>query len=346
MSVFSPKDKLKYALEQRWSGEGEQEFPDIQQGLIEKYDYIEKFLNEKHHPNVTLGAAIAGDGLLTDHGVEHVQMVMKKAADVLGSKIDELKGYEIFLLLLAIHFHDVGNIYGREDHEQKIGRVIDELDKNLPLDYVEQRYVIDIATAHGGYSEKITKDKDTLRKLEMNGHCNGMSIRPALLAAILRFADELADDISRCSNVMVPKENEVFHAYSESLEPIFIDGETISFRYRIPYEYTQKRLGKKDDEVFLYDEIKTRLAKCMRELEYCRKYAGDYIGITTINVKICIMEKDSTRKCAREQSFRLRLLGYPEPGCTQFENFLEGNQKEDFSNGTELKNAMAGGVSS
>lgn len=343
MNYFNPEDKLKYELEQRWHKKLADQFPDKKPDLIEDFRYIENFLNKKKHPIVTLGAAIAGDGLLTDHGAEHVQMVMKKAADILGAKVAELKGYEIFLLLLAIHFHDVGNIYGREDHEQEIGRAIDELSKSVPLDSIEQRYVVDIATSHGGYSDKITKDKDTLRHLEIKGFCNGLPIRPALIAAVLRFADELADDKSRCFDIAIPKQNEVFHAYSASLEPICIEGETISFRYHISYEHTQKQLGKGDETIFLYDEIKIRLAKCMRELEYCRKYAGDYIGITTINVTICVMGQFSNRKCAHEQTFRLRLLGYPEPGCTQFEAFLENNRIAKFSTGTELKNAMSGG---
>lgn len=343
MSYFNPKDKLRYDLEKRWKEGSDNQFPDLKGDLIKKYDYIENFLNDNHHPNVALGAAIAGDGLLTDHGVEHVQMVMIKAANILGEKVNDLKGYEIFLLLLAIHFHDVGNIYGREDHEQEIGRVIAELGQNLPLDYIEQRYVTDIATAHGGYSEKITKDKDTLRNLEIKVPCNSLFIRPALLAAVLRFADELADDLRRCVHAPIPKKNEIFHAYSASLEPICIVGETILFRYRIAYQHTQEKLGKGDDSVFLYDEIKIRLAKCMRELEYCRKYAGEYIGITTFNVSIGIMGENDSHHPAYEETFRLRLLGYPEAGCTTFEHFLEDNDisrkgaKIHFSNGAELK---------
>jgi hypothetical protein len=174
-----------------------------------------------------------------------------------------------------------------------------------------------------------------------------------MLAALLRFADEISDDFCRAAynNTIIPSKNKVFHAYSETLEPVSISGETIKFHFRIPYKYTQDKLGKGNVSVFLYDEIISRLTKCMRELEYCRKYANGFIAITTLNITIDILEETSPRKVKDKSSFRLRLIGYPDANL-KLEDFLEttincspstNSDAFKYKTGEDLKTAMAGG---
>lgn len=357
---FTVNDGLKYEFERRCNAEshGKQinnqedmtkEFPINKKQLVEKYVSLERILNEKWHPNTTLGAAIQGNGLLTDHGVDHINAVMHHALEILGTSLRYLSGYEIYLLLLAIHFHDLGNIYGREQHEEKIGEVMQSLGEALELDGVEREFVFAIAKAHGGYNDG---DKDTIRYVNVDETCNGVQVRAKMLAAVLRFADEISDDFSRAAydSMNIPKENEVFHLYSKVLEPVSIQGETIKFHFRIPYEYTQNRVGKGDEEVFLYDEILSRLTKCMRELEYCRRYANGFINITTLSVTIDLMSERNILKRKERLSFRLNLLGYPSEKVSNLENYLELNEIENadtqkipkYRSGEELKKAMKG----
>lgn len=359
-NYFTLNDGLKYEFERRFNAEthGKQinnqedmtnEFPINKKQLVEKYVSLERILNERWHPNANLGAAIQGNGLLTDHGVDHINAVMYHGLAILGTKLRYLSGYEIYLLLLAIHFHDLGNIYGREQHEEKIGNVMQNLGEALELDGVEREFVFAIAKAHGGYNDG---DKDTIRYVNVDETCNGVQVRAKMLAAVLRFADEISDDFSRAAydNIEIPKENKVFHLYSKVLEPVSIQGETIKFHFRIPYEYTQNRVGKGNEEVFLYDEILNRLTKCMRELEYCRKYANGFINITTLSVKIDLMSEKSLFKAKERFSFRLNLLGYPSERVSDLENYLEIDEIEGansqnipkYRNGEELKKAMKG----
>lgn len=359
---FNVNDGLKYEFEKRCNAQSHgkeihtqedmrREFPINKKQLVEKYISLERILNDKYHPNATLGAAICGDGLLTDHGVDHVNAVMHHAAEIIGKNAVFLSGYEIYLLLIAIHFHDLGNIYGRKEHEEKIEKVMEELGEALELDNVEKEYVLAIAKVHGGY---VDGDKDTIRYVNVDDVCNGIQVRSRMLAAILRFADEISDDFSRAvySGIEVPKQNEVFHCYSKVLEPVNIQGETIKFHFRIPYKYTQERVGKGEEEVFLYDEILNRLTKCMRELEYCRTYANGFINISTLNVTIDILQKGSFHKRKKSLSFRLSLFGYPNEKVSNIENYIEkdnGECIESFSlpmyykDGEELKMAMKDG---
>jgi hypothetical protein len=356
MSIFEESDELKYIMEQRWITK-RNEFPQSKNDLITKYKYIEDHLNENYHTFVGLGASIAGDGVLTDHGVKHVQNVIDKAWKITKNKTDEFTGYELYILLLAIHFHDLGNISGRKDHEQKIIDIMNEVKTNLPLDIAEQEFVSKIAMAHGGHIPNDKNDKNTLRTLEYETTCNGGKIRPVLLAAILRFSDELADDYNRIiPNIEIPPENQVFQEYSKSLEAIGFSGKTLVFRFRIPYESTQITFKKNNKAVFLYDEILERLLKCLRELDYCSRYSKGFIDIETLSVEIQIREQENSNKVLIRDFFKLCLTGYPKEEAFQLKDFIfiDNNSTTNskipkYSSGEELKNAILelekGGIS-
>lgn len=357
MDYFNKQDYLKYHFEQRYKGNEHidigsnviLEFPTGKNNLVEKYFYLENMLNEDWHKDTNLGAAIKGDGLLTDHGVGHIADVMAHASMLLADNVKKLYGYEIYLLLLAIHFHDLGNIDGREDHEMYIDEVMSKMGDRLPLDIAEKNFVIAIATAHGGY---VDGDKDTIHHVNVDDTCNGVKVRAKLLAAILRLADELSDNFNRSNykGIEIPTENEAYHEYSKSLTPVGIDKETMSFHFRIPYELTQRKIGKGDKKVFLYDEVLARLAKTMRELEYCRSYADSFIQVTTLNVKIDILKPGSQLKVKDTITFRLRLQGYPNSKEKSIKSYLDlpeeqvaGNKREiKYSNGSDLRKAMKG----
>lgn len=354
---YSEKDHLKYEFEVRFRNlkKGKQirnldtfkiEFPNGEGDLVEKYANVERILNSDWHPNVNLGASISDGGLLTDHGVKHIESVMYHAHCILGSKVEFLCGYEIYLLLLAIHFHDLGNISGRERHEEKIVEVIQSLGSSLELDNVEKMWISEIAKSHGGY---VGESKDTIKQIAVDDTCKGIQVRAKVLAAILRFADEISDDFSRSeyAGVDIPKENQVYHLYSQVLEPVSITGETIKFHYYIPYQYTQERVGKGSSEVFLYDEILNRLGKCMREFEYCKRYAGEFLNVSAFDVFIDILQKDNSVKRMDRISFRMGLFGYPDETISTLEHYIDAPEKESpdgniikYGTGEELQKAL------
>lgn len=326
MDYYKKQDGLKYTLQCRNNGsssfEDGREFPKPSFDYTKTFYNIEEFLNTKYHPNVNLGSAISGDGLLTDHGVAHVQDVIRHARDII-TDVNQLTGYEIYILLLAIHFHDVGNINGRKDHEKKIADIIDELDDKLPLSIPEKQFIFDIATAHGGYFEG--NDKDTIKHITADDVYANVKIRPKILAAILRFADEISDDFTRSDvPVDIPKANEIYHEYSKTLDPISVIGDTIRFHYRIPISMTRIKIGKNNGEEFLYDEILERLAKCMRELEYCKKYSNGLIKPNSLSVAIDFIEDSSFRiKQGAGDSFKLSLQGYPDSSIHKLSTYME-----------------------
>ena len=170
---------------------------------------VHNYLNANIHPTVQARGALYDKGVyLTDHGPDHIDLVLKRASALVQTSKSRrtdyetkpqykplIDPYEACLLILAIHFHDVGNIYGRDGHEQRIMKVMETIGPLEPLDVFHKRVIAKIATAHGG---NFNGDRDTIRHVEANEQFDGeIRYRPQLLAAVLRLADELSDDHTR-----------------------------------------------------------------------------------------------------------------------------------------------------
>lgn len=315
--IYNPTDGLKYIMENKENSNIAEQFPpNIPNGaesFSEIFHNIEVTMQEKVHKHVVVGAAGSGDGILNDHGVGHIEMVEERAYKILGNRAEMLSGYEIFFLLLSIHFHDVGNILGREAHEEKIEDVFLALGDQIPIDNTAKRLIRDIAISHGG---KVDGDKDTIAFVPEQIYIDGLPIRAAMLASILRYADEIADDKNRTSAFLldvnaIPAGNKVFHEYSKALEPPVVEGGTLQLQYSLTRNQVITKTTKNDEEVYLYDEILLRVKKCLCELEYCRKYSQGFINLSCITVGISVYSDNGMRELYKD-SFRLRISGYPD----------------------------------
>lgn len=335
---YKQQDGLRYFFEKRVKGEESgvrarsdnlgYDLPGGACDWIEKFYEFETYI-AKFHNNVNLAMAVEGGGLLTDHGPEHINSVMRHVVDIMPDPM-WLTGYEMYILMYAIHLHDLGNITGRSEHEKKIREVMAKLDGRFALSDTERKVTASIAMSHGGY---IDDDKDTINYVDEEYYYGGAGIRPKVLAAILRFADEVSDDLCRSDfeGINVPDRNKIFHAYSKSLTPISVVGNTIRLVYSISYEQTQEKIPGPKGSVYLYDEILKRLEKMMMELEYCRKYAEGMIRITTLNVKICIYKGEEIIEDLIPP-FRLTLQGYPDSKNVNLEHYREKTGNNDSKN--------------
>src|SRR5258706_8376888 len=83
----------------------------------QRYTVMAEYLNNNAHAEINIGAAIRDGGLLTDHGPNHIKTVIQRASDLVTVDTCDLTPYEVYILLCAIHFHDVGNMFGRKEHE-------------------------------------------------------------------------------------------------------------------------------------------------------------------------------------------------------------------------------------
>jgi hypothetical protein len=227
-----------------------------------------------------------------------------------------LSPYEGYLLLAAIQVHDVGNIFGRKGHEKQHG----QLEERLGNETIEKRMITKIAEAHGG---SVDGDKDTIVRLEQNDTILGKPVRPRLLAALVRFADELADDRTRAARFavehgVVPENSLIFHKYSEALHSVIVDikGQAIDLHFEISDADARLRFPKGAKQVYLLDEIIERTLKMHRERVYCTRFMRPEITLDSVNAKITVYAAPTAEAPypaeLKKIGYRLEDRGYPD----------------------------------
>jgi hypothetical protein len=225
--------------------------------------------------------------LLTDHGPSHIVDVLTRAEWLLGKENEILRsftGTELFSLLLCILFHDVGNIFDRREHQRRITTVYDYVRPQEQRKKDEKMIVLTAVGAHCG--EAADGTKDTLKDVDETSPLDGRPVRLRQIAAILRFADELAEGPQRTSGFMQRQwnnsdESGIFHKYAE-ITNVFIDrgNERIALTFHI-------RINTERDGPFNFDKEKKlitllefaykRVIKLNQERQYT-KYYSDFLA--------------------------------------------------------------------
>ena len=325
------------------------------------------YLNQKVHDTIQARATLHSEGIyLTDHGPNHIELVMKRASQLVRTEDSLLRDgkkdqfykssltpYEVFLLALAIHFHDVGNMYGREGHEQ---RIYEEMQRIGPLAIPNHQKIIisRIAACHGG---KVEGSKDTIKSLPDGWERDGEAMyRPRLLAAALRLADELADEHSRADNYGLMRPGDLpatcllFHKYAEGLR-VAIDplAGFISLTFslytddlRAPFKKPVKGGGVVDQ--YLLDEIYERTLKTYSEMQYCGRYMRALdTRLNEVRVEIEVYPHKNTSTSIRQYHYTIGDTEYPDYAGKEREVLL--TLARDFHalpTGSELARSLPG----
>jgi hypothetical protein len=285
--------------------------------MAQQIKHIEKLAkNSNVTRRILLDEIVKNSIWLTDHGVTHVETVIERAAQLVLKGNCNLTAYEAFILLMACHFHDVGNVYGREKHEQRISAIMDSIDPAVIGDNTfERRLVADIAAAHGG---KIGNDKDTIGALPYKAQPGPDEVRAHLLAAILRFADELAEDYTRASRFaidhdLILKASEVYHQYADRLRKVKINEGAIELSFELNKAVSMQKYGKGAKQVFLLDEIFDRTLKLHLEHLYCMRFMRPYIHFSRITIRIDVYNSNYSKplRPAVHIQYDLEESGYP-----------------------------------
>ena len=289
---------------------------------VEVSNWIEE--SKKVIEEASAGASIKSDILtrnpliyLNNHGPEHVTKVIAKATElIMGLSNVDLSYYELFLLLCAIELHDVGNIFGRNSHEKSIGPILERITAFVP-DTAERTCIHRIAMAHGG---RIYGDKDTIHNLQKNRKLFNKPVKEQFLAAILRLADELADDSDRTSKAeleldIIADESKIYHYYSQSLHTVEIvndmNGRYINLVYEFESVVAKKIFRKLSQDRYLLDEIYDRTIKMERERRYCARFLRPGISVEGIKVEI-IIQSSTDPFSSKSITYTLSEIGYPD----------------------------------
>jgi len=246
---------------------------------------------------------------LTDHGVRHIADVIDNAAHLLGLPTEhgrnltepvaiDLSPHELFVLLTGLLVHDVGNIFGRDRHNQRIPDVWKSLSSAWDSWGVHERnLVIEVGRAHSGKNE--TGGKDTLEPLATaNRYFQKKPIKAGEIAAIIRFADELAEGPQRTSkflleNGLISAQSNIYHHYA-SITQVSIDRlrGRVALTYFIEIDNRAYPKDPKDLKLFLAQLLKmtyVRAAKMNYERQFARHYAPSLSPYREVSISLAMM---------------------------------------------------------
>jgi hypothetical protein len=178
-------------------------------------------------------------GYLTDHGEQHYRNLETNLSLLLP---DEMKQHlaveELFVLLCAVHFHDVGLLSEhytdepwtsvREDHVNRTYDYLHEFYEDWGLNRFEAYAIKNICLGHSG---------DTLYDLPEDSVIHRTLVRIQFLAALLRVADELDLDYTRVSPFIlrlkqIPEESLKHWKKHEEIGGVLIDSKSWTIEVR------------------------------------------------------------------------------------------------------------------
>ena len=210
---------------------------------------------------------------LTDHGPRHIQHVLENIVKLVEGDLDYFSPIEHYILGLSVLFHDVGNLHGRKDHNKRIARFYDHV-RNAPRFAQEKALVVRISQAHTG--QALNGSRNTLTDVPEIWQLDGEPVKTREIAAIVRFADELAEGRQRTSDYLrkhglYQAGSAPHHDYSSATD-ITIDRQ--NERIAITYQFSVSTKSDLEEELSRLREFLKfaggRLAKMDVERRYAR----------------------------------------------------------------------------
>ncbi len=319
-------------------------FPRMPNKYFDQYCAFVNKLRTDIYPqiDVALAAKSKDPGYYTAHNGEHFDEVVRYAGDLLSATDENmstwslLDPYELYVLLVAIRVHDAGNIHGRDGHEKQCFKILLSLKSLLGDDPSELKIISIIAEAHGGNNNG---DKDTIQYLNPSELVGKIKIRPRLLAAIVRFADEICENRGRAANYLIengtlPKQSEIFHRYASSIKGVAygFDEKRVTVKYVLTTDQVAREWGcddrkRLDNSIFsttyLVDEILERLEKMDRERRYCNMYTRGVYAVDSIRATVAIVSNESHDAIDNVPIPELIDTGYPDNNEPKLKEVLE-----------------------
>jgi len=251
------------------------------EALIGNYTNAKKTLVEQVYEEIK-----ATEPELSDHGPRHIKNVLENVGHLIGKDFltaKEKKYFnplEYYFLGLVTLFHDVGNIHGRDRHNERIKDAY--VHTRGSNDKQEMRMILQAAKAHTG--KAADGGKDTLNDLNVDGgfHYQSQPVRLLEVAAVLRMADELAEGPQRTSRFVFDTmgyapESQIFHRYASCVQ-VNIDRNAGRFALSFDVEVC-KAGGVEDRHIDATKELLEFCYKRLVKLDQERKYTKFYCNL-------------------------------------------------------------------
>jgi hypothetical protein len=267
-----------------------------------RYKVMKEYLEREYYPWIQ-----AKCPFFTDHGERHIQSVIQAASLLmnkpLNSESKDLSSLDLFLILSAILWHDVGNVLGRSGHATRVAEITTEIKKlGFPSPDIH-RLVVEISQAHSG--------ENGLKTLRSEDDCSTShrtyTVYTRALAAIVRFADEISENQSRISHALlasVPPEQRIFWEYANCISASRPDPgrQRVIITVTIQYDKATAKficpefLDRVNEtrQISLIEYVLCRLEKMNNERAYCASEFSRYTSISEIEARLRIL-RDTCR---------------------------------------------------
>lgn len=252
----------------------------------------------------------------TDHGEKHIKNISEIYSKILVNMLPGLKNsnavigsptlsfLELYILLSATLWHDIGNLLGRLNHEEKAVEIVDRLKESSFPDANLKKIIFDIVKTHCGNKQKLL-DLDTIKKYNLE------EINIRFIASLLRFTDELDEGRKRIKPIFYDSFGDqldpnslIYWEVSNCIESILPNSNTKRIEVYICinsesklYEKYNKEVNDKIIKVALIDEIIFRVDKLNNErILFMDLKRGDFfISFNELVLEIRIEEKNGKK---------------------------------------------------
>jgi hypothetical protein len=218
-----------------------------------------------------------------DHGPGHVERVLDYLAQLVGADPigrKRLTAFELFLAATAVVAHDIGVIDGRKGHPARSAELLAELAAtNTFLFDAHSLEVLGAAVVSHGSDRSIEEGCEGLSEVEtFVGH----DVRPRLIAALVRLADELDEDRRRGLEwvqkaAKIPETSEPYWEFCQRVQGIRLDASDIVFDVCFEPKDAGRIVTTKDGTESFLRFFARKVAKINREREGMKPYLGEMI---------------------------------------------------------------------
>lgn len=242
----------------------------------------------------------------TDHGALHIDRIEERLYGLLKPHLPRLgnprnrliDAENLSLLMHAVLWHDVGNMYGRADHARNMVKLFDQVAGGGFL-YDEQHrdLVKSIAKGHSGTgSIEQEVDQPTVKLYDY-------VIYPRFLCALLRFADELDEDRRRVQPLVkdrVPDNSKPYWFLCEctdAIVPGYVEDfsvvkNIVKVKARMTPVDVHRKLCSKPVEMTGIQYYVARLEKMNEERKYCNPFLAEHSALYFTPVDTISLELD------------------------------------------------------
>jgi hypothetical protein len=251
-----------------------------------KYDVLkQRLLHHEYH------FALANFPGGNDHGPSHIKRVL----DYLDSLIPDtflaqLNAYELFVLLMSTLYHDIGLLRGRPGHAKTGAELVGYDADSYLMNDDDVRYISAIVECHSGKADIVK----SLARFREGEPVRGFSIRPRLLAALVRFADALDEDVRRADCLVeekmnIPAESAIYWKASQKIRGVKADPgrETIEFNVKFYTDDITELCAYEGKMITVFEGVIRKLADINRERKYCMDFWKPPLSYKLMRVTFC-----------------------------------------------------------